>query len=79
MPWGGIKDSGIKASLVIPFTKTSSSSQDRSVPGPRWILSMSLGPENQQHRRGLPYNGMTRRFRKSLTTCIEVRPPPLVP
>jgi hypothetical protein len=36
---------------------------------------MSLGPVNQQHRRGLPYNNMTRRFRKSPTTCIEVRPP----
>jgi hypothetical protein len=27
------------------------------------------------HRRGLPYSGMTRRFRKSPSTCIEVRPP----
>jgi hypothetical protein len=36
---------------------------------------MSLVPVNQQHRRGLPCNGMTRRFRKSPTTCIEVRPP----
>jgi hypothetical protein len=40
MPWGGIKVSGIKASLVIPFTKISSCSQDRLVPGPRWILPM---------------------------------------
>jgi hypothetical protein len=36
---------------------------------------MLLGPVNQQHRHGLPYSGMTRRFRKSLSTCIEVRPP----
>jgi hypothetical protein len=59
---------------VIPFTKTSTSFQDRSVSGPSWILPMSLGPMNQQDRRGLPCNGMTRRFRKSLTTCIKVRP-----
>jgi hypothetical protein len=35
--WGSIKDSGTKDSPIIPFTKSSSSSQDRSVPGPRWI------------------------------------------
>jgi hypothetical protein len=46
MPWGGIKDSGIKASPVIPLTKISNCSQVRSVPGPRWILPMSLGPVN---------------------------------
>jgi hypothetical protein len=75
MPWGGIKVSRIKASPVIPFTKISSYSQDRSVPGPRWILPMSLGPVNQQHKHGLPYSGATQRFKKSPTTCIEVRPP----
>jgi hypothetical protein len=36
---------------------------------------MSFGPVNQQHRRGLLCSGMIRRFRKSLTMCIEVRPP----
>jgi hypothetical protein len=36
---------------------------------------MSLEPVNQQHRRGLPCSGMTRRLRKSPSTCIEVRPP----
>jgi hypothetical protein len=30
-----------------PPTRTASSSQDRSVPDPRWILPMSLGPVNQ--------------------------------
>jgi hypothetical protein len=35
MPWGGIKDLGIKASPVIPFTEISSSSKDRSISGPR--------------------------------------------
>jgi hypothetical protein len=60
---------------VMSFTKISNCSQDRSVPGPRWILPMSLGPVNQQHRRDLPYSGMTRCFRKSPSTCIEVRPP----
>jgi hypothetical protein len=75
MPLGGVKDSGIKASPVIPLTKISNSSQVRSVPGPHWILPMSLGPVNQQHRRDLPCSGLTRRFRKSQSTCIEVRPP----
>jgi hypothetical protein len=75
MLWGGIKISGIKASPVIPFTRISNCSQDRSIPSPRWILPMSLGPVNQQHRRGLPCRGMTQRFRKSPSTCIEVRPP----
>jgi hypothetical protein len=46
IPWGSIKDSGIKASPVIPLTKISNSSQVRSVLGPRWILPMSLGPVN---------------------------------
>jgi hypothetical protein len=27
------------------------------VPGPRWILSMSFGPANQQHRRDLLCSG----------------------
>jgi hypothetical protein len=57
MFWGSIRDSGMKVSLVIPPTRTASSSQDRSVPGPRWILLMSFGPVNQQHRRGLLYSG----------------------
>jgi hypothetical protein len=43
---GRIRDSGTKDSPVIPFTRTSSSSQDRSVPGPRWILPMSFEPVN---------------------------------
>jgi hypothetical protein len=75
MPWGSIRDSGIKDSLVIPFTRTSSPSQDRSVPGPRWILQISFGSVNQQLRRGLSCSGVTHRFRKSPTTCIEVRTP----
>jgi hypothetical protein len=40
-------------SLVIPFTRSSSSSQDRSVPGPRWIRPMSFELVNQQHRHAL--------------------------
>jgi hypothetical protein len=75
MPLGRIRDSGMKDSLVIPFTRTSSSSQDRSVPGPRCTLSMSFEPVNQQHRRAFCYSGAIRRFRKSLTTCIDVKPP----
>ena len=75
MPWGRIRDSGMKDSPVIPFTRTSSSSQDRSVPGPCWIRSMSFGPVNQQHRRALRYSDAIQRFRKSPTTCIDVRPP----
>jgi hypothetical protein len=73
--WGSIKDSGTKDSPVFPFTRSSSSSQDRSVPGPCWILPMSFGPVNQQHRRGLLCSSMTWRLRKSPTTCMEVRPP----
>jgi hypothetical protein len=45
------------------------------VPGPCWILPMSFGLVHQQHRRGLLYSDMIRRFRRSPTTCIEVRPP----
>jgi hypothetical protein len=45
------------------------------VPSPRWILPMSFGPVNQQHRRGLLCSGAIRRFRRSPTTCIDVRPP----
>jgi hypothetical protein len=74
MLWGSISDSGTKVSLVIPPTRTASSSQDRSVPGPRWILPMSFGPVNQQHRRGLLCSGAIQRFRRSPTTCIDVRP-----
>jgi hypothetical protein len=65
----------MKDSPVIPFTRSSSSSQDRLVPGPRWIRPMSFEPVNQQHRRTLLCNGMIRRFRKSPTTCKDVRPP----
>jgi hypothetical protein len=75
MPWGRIRNSGMKDSPVIPFTRTSSSSQDRSVPGPRWTRPMSFEPVNQQHRRALCCSGVIRRFRKSLTTCINVRSP----
>jgi hypothetical protein len=75
MLWGSIRDSGTKVSPVIPPTRTTSSSQDRSVPSPRWILPMSFGPMNQQHRRGLLCSGAIRRFRRSPTTCIDVRPP----
>jgi hypothetical protein len=74
MPWGGIKDSGTKDSPVIPFTKTSSSSQDKSVTGPRWIQPMSFEPVNQ-HRCALYCSSAIQRFRKSPTTCIDVRPP----
>jgi hypothetical protein len=56
MSWGRIRDSGMKDSPVIPFTRTSSSSQVRSVPGPCWIRPMSFEPVNQQHRRALLYS-----------------------
>jgi hypothetical protein len=46
MPWGRIRDSGTKDSPVIPFTRTSNSSQDRLVPGPRWIRPMLFEPVN---------------------------------
>jgi hypothetical protein len=36
---------------------------------------MSFGPVNQQHRSALLYSGLIRRFRKSPTMCIDVRPP----
>jgi hypothetical protein len=36
---------------------------------------MSFGLVNQQHRRALLYSGAIRRFWKSPTTCMEVRPP----
>jgi hypothetical protein len=71
--WGSIRDSGTKVSPVIPPTRTASSSQDKSVPGPRWILPMSFEPVNQQHRRDLLCSGAIRRFRRSPTTCIDVR------
>jgi hypothetical protein len=58
-----------------PPTRSSSSSQDRSVPGPRWTLQMSFGPVNQQHKRGLLCSDAIRCFRRSPTTCIDVRPP----
>jgi hypothetical protein len=35
---------------------------------------MSFGPVNQQHRPGLLCSGMIRRFRRSPTTCIDIRP-----
>jgi hypothetical protein len=75
MFWGSIRDSWTKVSPVIPPTRTASLSQDRSVPGPRWILPMSFGPVNQQHRRGLLCSDMIRCFMRSPTTCIVVRPP----
>jgi hypothetical protein len=46
MFWGRIRDSGTKVSPVIPPTRTYSSSQDRSVPGPRWIRPMSFRSVN---------------------------------
>jgi hypothetical protein len=58
-----------------PPTRSSSSSQDRSVPGPHWIQQMSFGPVNQQDRRGLFCSGVIWRFRRSSTTCIDVEPP----
>ena len=36
---------------------------------------MSFGPVNQQDRRGLFCSGTIRRFWRSPTTCIDVRPP----
>jgi hypothetical protein len=75
MPSGRIRNSRMKDSPVIPFTKTSNSSQDRLVPGPRWTQPMSFEPVNQQHRRALCCTGVIRRFRKSPTMCIDVRPP----
>jgi hypothetical protein len=35
---------------------------------------MSFETVNQQHKRALLYSGVIRRFRKSSTTCMEVRP-----
>jgi hypothetical protein len=35
---------------------------------------MSVEPVNQQHRHALLYSGAIRHFRKSSTTCMEVRP-----
>jgi hypothetical protein len=70
MFWGRIRDSGTKVSPVIPPTRTAISSQDRSVLGPCWIR-----PVNQQHWRSLLCSDAIRRFRRSLTTCIDVRPP----
>ena len=60
---------------MIPFTKSSSSSQDRSVPGPRWTRLGSFVLENQQLKRALACSGAIRRCKKSPTTCIDVRPP----
>jgi hypothetical protein len=45
------------------------------VPGPRWILLMSLWPMNQQHWRDLLCSSAIRRFRRSPITCIDARPP----
>jgi cell shape-determining protein MreC len=45
------------------------------VPGPRWTRLRSLEPVNQQLRRALAYSGAIWRFKKSPTTCIDVRPP----
>jgi hypothetical protein len=45
------------------------------MPGPCWILLMSFGPVNQQHKRGLLCSSAIRRFRRSPTTCIDVKPP----
>jgi hypothetical protein len=45
------------------------------VPGARWILPMSFGPVNQQHRRGLLCSGVIQRFRRSPTMCINVKLP----
>jgi hypothetical protein len=53
MPSGRIRDSRTKDSPVIPFTRTSSTSKVRSVPGPCYTRSMSFEPVNQQHRRAL--------------------------
>jgi hypothetical protein len=75
MSWGSIRDSGTKLSPVIPPARSSSSSQDRSVPDPRWILPMLFESVNQQDRHGLLCSGAIRRFRRSPTTCIDVRPP----
>jgi hypothetical protein len=36
---------------------------------------MSFEPVNQQHRRALYCSSAMRRFKKSPTTCIDVRPP----
>jgi hypothetical protein len=36
---------------------------------------MSFEPVNQQHRRALCCSDAIQRFRKSPTTCIDVRPP----
>jgi hypothetical protein len=59
---------------VIPFTRSSSSSQDRSVPSPRWIRPRSFEPVNQQLKHALTCSGAIRSCKKSPTTCIYVRP-----
>ena len=65
MPSRGIRDSGTKDSPVIPFTRSSSSSQDKSVPGPRRIRPRLFKPVNQQLRRALACSGVIRHFKKS--------------
>jgi hypothetical protein len=45
------------------------------VPGPCWILLMSFGPVNQQDRHDLLCSGAIQRFKRSPTTCIDVKPP----
>jgi hypothetical protein len=74
MPSGGIKDSTTKDSPVIPFTRSSSSSPDRLVPGPRWTRPRSFKPVNQQLRRALACSGTARSRRPRASTSDHRSP-----
>src|SRR6185503_16014545 len=71
---GRIRYSGMKASPVTFRTRTSKASWVRSLPSPRWVLLQSLRPVKFQAGRGLYFRGAIRRFKKSPSTCSEVRP-----
>src|SRR6185312_11812145 len=64
----------MKISPVTARTRTSKASWVRSLPSPRWVLLQSLGPVKLQVERGRCFRGAIQRFRKSPSTCSEVRP-----
>src|SRR6185436_1708545 len=64
----------MKISPVTARTRTSKASWVRSLPSPRWVLLQSLRPVKLQAGRGRCFRGAIRRFRKSPSTCHEVRP-----
>ena len=65
----------MKISPVTARTTTSRPSWVRSLSSPRWVLLQSWGPVKLQAGRGCCFRGAIRRFRKSPSTCSEVRPP----